>query len=115
MEEAVRKLEAADGTLLRDRIVPGMRTDLSADGADTFPEVMAANRPADGADTVLVGGMFTVLPADLAHCIFPRMFTGKAADRAAAAFPCFMAAGKSAGGTDALVPGLMPAEPLMHP
>jgi hypothetical protein len=26
-----------------------------------------------------------------------------------------MAAGKSAGGTDAVIPDLMPAEPLMHP
>ena len=115
MEKAVRKLEAADGTPLRERIMPGMKAGLSADGADSIPEVMAANRPADGTDTVLVDGMFTVLPADQAQRVLPDMFTRKSAYRTMAVFPCFMAAGKPAESTDTALPGLMSAEALMYP
>ena len=54
MDEVVRNLESAESTLLRDRIVICMTTDLPTDDTDPFAEVMAAGCPAYGTDTVVI-------------------------------------------------------------
>ena len=74
MDEAVRNLESAESTLLRDRIVICMTTDLPADDTDPFAEVMAAGCPAYGTDTVVINRVITAQPAGLALRILPFMY-----------------------------------------
>ena len=74
MDEAVRNLKSADGTLLRGRIVICMTADLSADDTDSFPEVMAAGCPAYGTGTVVISRVITAQPAGLALRILPFMY-----------------------------------------
>ena len=115
MEEAVRNLESADGTLLRDRIMVCMTADLSADGADAFTEIMGARCPANGTHPKVISRVVAAQPAGSARCVFPYMFTRKSAQGTSAVLPHVMPAEESAGGTDAVLPDPVSAEPLMRP